>query len=129
MTKEAYANWKTVRLMVEKGFDPMELLQWTTDYDNIPPDYEDDPEGEIVIEEWSYPLITLQRARRWLLEKYNLFVEVSTQHYYGDTKDTTYYKWCWSVYYLTDRNHKLMGSGFKLDSQDQAEENGIVFLS
>lgn len=75
--REDYVHWYTAKLMVEKGFDLSRFWgKWATDYDNIPPDSEDDPEGEIVIEKWSYPLISIGMALKWMEDTYGFFFTV-----------------------------------------------------
>ena len=102
MITEDYVGFETAKLMKEKGFDLSEFHgKWAIDYDNIPRD-EDTPEGEIIIAEWQYPLITLQMAMKWLREKHDIFIEISVDNvlkdkgyqwalYYNSTKEITPY--------------------------------------
>ena len=83
MITEDYVSFETAKLMKENGFDLSEFHgKWAIDYDNIPRD-EDTPEGEIIIAEWQYPLITLQMAMKWLREKHNIHIELGVLKPYG----------------------------------------------
>ena len=74
MITEDYVSFETAKLLKEKGFDLSEFHgKWAIDYDNIPRD-EDTPEGEIIIAEWHYPLITLQMAMKWLRENHGIHI-------------------------------------------------------
>ena len=72
MITEDYVSFETAKLLKEKGFDLSEFYgKWAIDYDNIPHD-ENNTEGEIIIAEWHYPLITLQIAMKWLRKDHHL---------------------------------------------------------
>lgn len=66
---EDYVSFETAKLLKEKGFDLTKFHgNWSIDFDNVPRE-EEIPEGEIVVAEWQYPLITLQMAMKWLREE------------------------------------------------------------
>ena len=76
MITEDYVSFETAKLLKEKGFDLSEFHgKWAIDYDNIPRD-ENTSEGEIIIAEWHYPLITLQMAMKWLREVHNIDINI-----------------------------------------------------
>lgn len=76
MVKEDYVSFETSKLLKEKGFDLSKFYgKWAIDYDNIPHN-ENNTEGEIIITEWHYPLITIQMAMKWLREVHKLFIDI-----------------------------------------------------
>lgn len=76
MITEDYVSFETAKLLKEKGFDLSEFCgKWAIDYDNIP-QYVDNPNGEIIVAEWQYPLITLQTARKWLRKEKHYYIQI-----------------------------------------------------
>ena len=70
MVTEDYVSWQVAKMLAEKGFDLLHFYgYWYTDFDNVE-DEEDKPEGVIKITEHYYPLITIQRAEKWLRKHY-----------------------------------------------------------
>ena len=94
MITEDYVSLETAKLLKEKGFDLSEFRgKWAIDYDNIPQDV-DDSDGEIIVAEWHYPLITLQMAMKWIQEVHNILIVADYDY------ECTNTSWCFKVYRL-----------------------------
>ena len=79
MITEDYISWKTAKLMKVKGFDILHFYgDWYHDFDNTEwmkeISEEDKERGAIIINEYSFPLVTLQMAMKWLREVHNIFI-------------------------------------------------------
>ena len=111
MITEDYVSFETAKLLKEKEFDEATLGgEWAIDYDNVPD--EDFPEGEIIVAEWQYPLITLQMAMKWLREVHNLHIEVLIT--------TNHLMFQWKIY--RTENTSLYFAGTSLSYYEKYEE-------
>ena len=123
MITEDYVSWETAKLMKSKGFDLLHFYgNWYHDFDNTEwmdeiPD-EDKKRGTIIINEYSFPLITLQMAMKWLREVHNLWCEIS-----WEGKGI----WCMEVFSLIDEEFIPGSIVHEIKSYEEACEAAIKY--
>ena len=109
MVTEDYVSWEVAKLMKDKGFDILHFYGgWHNDFDNTEwmneISEEDKKRGTIIINQYSFPLITLQMAMKWLREEHELHIEPipdSFDYKHGDIHDG----WCCEITHLSDMSY------------------------
>ena len=118
MITEDYVSFEVAKLLKEKGFDTPVWTRYENDYDGNNEvifgdkyDWNNSPMGQI-----SAP--THQMAMKWILEKYNVSIEVSAlkRNY-----------WVYTIYKILDNKVKELYNDGEFKSHEKAVEAALKY--